>query len=920
MKEFVSPAKRKKTRLWNIVYYLVAAVILAATMVCAFRGKDNYSSETFGTTVDSRQKLKEGMEIRVDFEITRDNFKGISLKFNTTSKVQYGNETLHFYLRDNTTGEIVSKYVLEMRKVLPQVGNFIPLAFEESEGKEVSLIISGRDIKVTPYLALSENSDQESELYVGNKRKTTYSLVFSTIYKDYRTVNFQALIKGVVYFFLWILVGIWPKAFRKALKTVDSEGNKGGAVSLMKLSGRYRVPLQFTLMTLVFLFLIVFVYFNNVKNTMGEIQDVDLVEKDSGFGDASLVMDSSDDILLLSFTAAEEKLSSASFEVSAEKKDRGALLHIQLFDEQNDVVWHDEYVRVSSLPSSRSVWKTYLNQEYTNSKGRRFRLRIEPLGFKSSVVHFYIGEAGSPVQSMMGGRKTGKLPVFSVSYADYGFLRTLYRYFAILIYLFLVMCFYMIVVRKWDVQKIYIPLCMYLGILYMLIIPVYSVPDEYAHIDTAYRLSNTLMGIGEPEGLRGYDYRREIDVETEEYYTYNATTDDYRRIYKEFFAPVPEQNLVTCVARSTDSNVSILYFLPSALGISFGRILRLSTIPLYLLGRLFNLAAYVMLTYIAVRKLSGLKEVFLLYASLPIGLQQAASLSYDCIVNAFSLLFFAYCVYFALDRGFPQAVNVFLLLVTSLQMVTVKGGVYFPLCFFLLLIPLERRWRWKKNALFFLLIGGFLCLGFMQGNIISLLNRLLPGTKTRVSMFSGKEIYTFGYLLHHPLSIVRLYGNTCFMEGSRLVYEFFGGKMGSVKNIQMPWLYPCLFMIIMAVSVNRSRKDFSLRRMSRVMCAVVSVLPVLLVGVAMILAHTPTDIYYITGLQGRYYIPIMMFPLLCLMNTDTAPDTASAGRTPDSSGKHTEICSGWNLLMWYCAVHCIFVLNIIMVVMPIETI
>ena len=108
--------------------------------------------------------------------------------------------------------------------------------------------------------------------------------------------------------------------------------------------------------------------------------------------------------------------------------------------------------------------------------------------------------------------------------------------------------------------------------------------------------------------------------------------------------------------------------------------------------------------------------------------------------------------------------------------------------------------------------------------------------------------------------------------------------------------------------------------MSRVMCAVVSVLPVLLVGVAMILAHTPTDIYYITGLQGRYYIPIMMFPLLCLMNTDTAPDTASAGRTPDSSGKHTEICSGWNLLMWYCAVHCIFVLNIIMVVMPIETI
>ena len=256
-----------------------------------------------------------------------------------------------------------------------------------------------------------------------------------------------------------------------------------------------------------------------------------------------------------------------------------------------------------------------------------------------------------------------------------------------------------------------------------------------------------------------------------------------------------------------------------------------------------------------------MKEVFFLYATLPIGLQQAASYSYDCILAASALLFFAYCVYFSVGKDFPGPVDVFLLLFTSLQIVTVKGGVYAPLALFLLLIPLERRWKWIKNIPFFVMITGFIGLGFLQGNISSLLNRLLPGSGTHVSAFSGKEVYTLSYFIEKPMTLLSLYFNTFFMEGSRLVYEFFGGKMGSVKNIQMPWFYSCIFMVIMAVCVSRSRRDFALRRISRFICLAAPLLAILLIGLAMLLAHTPTDTYYITGLQGRYYIPITRGPL-----------------------------------------------------------
>lgn len=923
MNKLLSPSKEKKARRWNIVYYLVAAVILAATLMSAFRGRENYVTETYGTTNDTQQKLEDGMEFRVDFTIPRNHFKGISVRFFAETKKQYGNETLVFYLRDNTSGTIISNYELDMNKTLPQVGNFVPLPFEESEGKEVSLYISGRNIKTAPVFCLSETANMNSELFVGSKHRRAYSLVFSAVYSEYQGIDFQAMVKGLMILFLWILTGIWPVAFRKGQKTSSAGEKTDSPWNLSGIPGLIRKAFLFLLLSFVYLFLAVFAYYNNVEETMAGMESANLVTGDGR--DAAIVLDSSDDILIETFTAREDALSSVSFEISAGKKNRGAMLHVQLLDLASEVLLHDEYVGLASLPSSRSVWKLYLNTAYNMSKDMDIQIQIKPVGFTSSEVSFYTGEGKDRVSSIVNGVRTGSLPVLAVSYSDNGFLRPLYRSFAVLIYLFLVMAFLMIVVLKWGAQRIYIPVCIFLGILYMLVIPVYSVPDEYAHIDTSYSLSNRLLGIPRPEGMDGYDYRRVIDVETEEYFTYNTSMDDYARLYNELRSEVPDQELTLCVMRATDSNVNLLYFLPSALGIAFGRVLGFSTLPVYLLGRLFNLIAFVLLSWLAIRRLSGMKEVFFLYASLPIGLQQAASFSYDSLLDAVGLLFFAYCVYFAYEKSLPGPVDVFLLLFSSLQLATVKGGVYFPLCLFLLLIPLERRWKLVSNIPFYLLMGGFIFIGFLQGNISSLLMRLLPGSGTRVNAFTGTAVYTFGYLLHHPMTIVRLYTNTVFLEGSRIIYEFFGGKMGSVKNIQMPWMFPCIFMVIFAIAVYRSRTDYRLRRISKVLCALVPLLALVLIGLAMLLANTTKDMYYISGLQGRYYIPVMLIPLLCLMKENSVGQADwSTGRRVemsteggnDAASAVSEAKGASSILMWYCLVHVVFLLNIVMVVFP----
>ena len=83
--------------------------------------------------------------------------------------------------------------------------------------------------------------------------------------------------------------------------------------------------------------------------------------------------------------------------------------------------------------------------------------------------------------------------------------------------------------------------------------------------------------------------------------------------------------------------------------------------------------------------------------------------------------------------------------------------------------------------------------------------------------------------------------------------------------------------------------------------------------------------YYISGLQGRYYIPVMLIPLLCLMKENSVGQADwSTGRRVeksteggnDAASAVSEAKGASSILMWYCLVHVVFLLNIVMVVFP----
>ena len=53
----------------------------------------------------------------------------------------------------------------------------------------------------------------------------------------------------------------------------------------------------------------------------------------------------------------------------------------------------------------------------------------------------------------------------------------------------------------WDLHWIYLVMGLGFGLCFMIVLPLYVVPDESSHMETAYALSNKLLGIKDTDTL-----------------------------------------------------------------------------------------------------------------------------------------------------------------------------------------------------------------------------------------------------------------------------------------------------------------------------------------------------------------------------------------------------------------------------------
>ncbi len=437
--------------------------------------------------------------------------------------------------------------------------------------------------------------------------------------------------------------------------------------------------------------------------------------------------------------------------------------------------------------------------------------------------------------------------------------------------------------EKITLPKVYLICGLVIGIAFTILMPIGVVPDEMAHIRNSYDMSNVLMGQGSGKksslSMRREDYETpSIDIE------WNHKNS--AMYYDNLLAMVKDDEMVV-TGLDTGFSPDHVYLVP-ALGITLGRLCHFGTRLTYLLGRIFCVIGYVLVVYLSLCLLPFGKGLVFVWSFLPMMMQQVNSYSYDRQVISISLLILSLVLnlLYGEEKEIPEGTGkmkrflmsrkarVILLVAACLFLLPIKQGALVPICLFPMVFfgrwYKEKRKSFSKKTL--LLIRISVCAGLCIVLTAALLYLKICMRPERAYAgwvsWANEPGYTIGYLLLHPRRLFALLYNTA-LSADAYIFGLLGDNLSwHTKSMPSFLLLPFLVMMVIA-AFRREDENTVPEKGVKVWIWLMSALVVAFTFGGMLLHWTPLSYKTIEGVQGRYFLPLVV-PVLLMCRTKQA--------------------------------------------------
>lgn len=452
------------------------------------------------------------------------------------------------------------------------------------------------------------------------------------------------------------------------------------------------------------------------------------------------------------------------------------------------------------------------------------------------------------------------------------------------VFLFIVMMSYVYLHRtgiKDRLHKLYLFVGVIVGTMFLIMIPIFCVPDEIFHFKDAYHVSNEMLGIFDPD--EDTLTMRECDTKMKMNKTEYGNPIVYAKYIRSIFSGIVSHE-TDLVVTDTGKNYGqdYLYVIP-ALGLTLARLLHLGSTQMFLLGRFFNLLFFVACMSYAIKKTPVGKLGFFGIGLLPIVLQQAASLSYDVMINALAIVTVAVSLAL-LDEESASKMKIRDYVVYTLAigfLIPTKGHAYMLFSLLPIWILLKNWWKMRKAGLAKVFGKGSLCrkLVFVLAGIIAinvivvLVQKAIGSSGPAATIFAphiiewcDQEGYYVDVLMENPELRFQIIYKTFAIYFDEYWAETFGNALGWM-NIEVPPTLIYIWFLLMAVLFMKRKQEKMLTTgWDKVILCLIFVLTVGFVLAGMLFGWTPMVYNYVLGAQGRYFIPVLALPLL-LMRT-----------------------------------------------------
>lgn len=434
---------------------------------------------------------------------------------------------------------------------------------------------------------------------------------------------------------------------------------------------------------------------------------------------------------------------------------------------------------------------------------------------------------------------------------------------------------YVLNVREDSISflNIYIALFFLMGLAYLLVFLPYVSPDEPSHFASAYRVSNLLLGktgltSGDRLLMRAEDfvlYGLDEEALSSEYYM--QVTEEFR-----FFASDPSY----VIADGAMVTNAIFSYIVPGIGIALARMLHMSGTMTFLMGRLANLIFFTAVLRFLMKKIPFGRTALFAIAMMPMTLHMAASYSYDVMTFGFVALFVVQVMCMVRSAEKVSQRDYRLCVVYGILMAPSKM-VYIPLLLLIFLVPWERLGETKKEAwkkkLF--AVGIPLAVTCVIMVIISLVSadstlRKMAEQSVSVNMLSwiDEEGYTISWVITHMGEYILILARTVVKMMDYYFFTMIGSKLGWL-DVDVPQVYAVasFVMLLLAVNIRDERSEaaqigFGKKLWVAFLCAGCVFATILVMTVS----WTPMSYDYVAGVQGRYFIPLLI-PAIWLLQS-----------------------------------------------------
>lgn len=418
-------------------------------------------------------------------------------------------------------------------------------------------------------------------------------------------------------------------------------------------------------------------------------------------------------------------------------------------------------------------------------------------------------------------------------------------------------------VNKWAAtvapQKFFLAVGAPVALVLCFLTPPFMVPDEPAHFFRAYQIAQggflperITQGVGGilPRSLNDTSTVLVGDLPGQ----FNNKM-DVSVAFDELNRPLRPQETMHLHFENT-ALYSPLVYAPSAVGIAIGKLFEPSPLLLFYLGRLFTVAAWIGLAYLAIRLVPVAKWAFTVIALAPMALFQSASVSADALTLAAGFVVVAWFLRLMhadstmSKRDMAVTIGLVALLGFIKQPYALLGGLF-------LLVPAARFTAKKIRWQFVAAVGAVLgATTLLWASISRSFFTQSPFMVDRV-LQPNEQI---AHILGHPLAFAKAVIFTHFTGMSDSAIQQMLGVFGWLDTALPLWamlLY--LAVLVSAVGLAHSER-IRLPVFHRLVFLGIAAAVVLAIDVLLYLYWNPLGSTIIGGIQGRYYLPLL--PLL----------------------------------------------------------